>query len=102
MIVSTMSLVAELYPDETHVLYRPCHAIIQCNTLPHIASMPEASGCRQPKHSIVFEEFDTTIATLYIILHIRLWQPHNLLTITHLGTLLKSDLSWSLIRVQNR
>ena len=32
---STMSLVAELYPDKTHVLYWPRHATVHCNTLPH-------------------------------------------------------------------
>jgi len=35
MDVSTMSLVAELYPDKTHVLYVPRHAVIHCKTLPH-------------------------------------------------------------------
>ena len=43
MIVSTMSLVAELYPDKTHVLYGPRHAVIHCNTLPHCNIPPHLS-----------------------------------------------------------
>jgi len=49
MIVSTMSLVAELYPDKTHVLYGPRHAVIHCNTLPHCYSMQQTS---KPIHCI--------------------------------------------------
>ncbi len=45
MIVSTMSLVAELYPDKTHVLYGPRHAVIHCNTLPHCNNGVHSSVC---------------------------------------------------------
>ncbi len=44
MIVCTMSLVAELYPDKTHVLYGSRHTVIHCNTLPH-CNTSALNGC---------------------------------------------------------
>ncbi len=55
MIVSTMSLVAELYPDKTHVLYGPRHAVIHCNTLLHSPPLK----CERPRSSPSYKDRNT-------------------------------------------